>query len=133
MNNGFGTLESSFGRLDLLARDLRADLVRLEFLKPGDNDLGQVALLEAIGNLDGFFEFAFAQCTGDGGSKLAGLFTGRAVSHEAINHDADGVGGHDEQADNDGFRQGAHLPPKGGWIPTNGAAAFLKQIQRPYL
>src|SRR6185369_4600672 len=133
VNDSFGALESSLGCLDLFARNLRADLVRLEFLETSHDDLGQVALLEAVGNLDGFVQFSFAQSAGNCRCELARLFTGRAVSHQAVNHDTDGVGRHDEQADNDGFRQGPHLPPKGGGIPTNGAAAFLKQIQRPYL
>ena len=133
VHDGFGALESALGRLDLFARDLRADLVRLEFLQTGHDDLRQVALLEAVGNLYGFVQLAFAQRAGHRRSELARLFTGRAISHQAVDHDADGVGRHDEQTDDDGFRQGAHLPPKGGGIPTNGAAAFLKQIQRPYL
>src|ERR1035438_8856194 len=82
VNDGFGALERSLGRLDFLTRDLRADLVRLEFLQAGYDHLGQVALLEAVGNLYGFVQFPFAQRAGDRRSELARLFTGRAVRHQ---------------------------------------------------
>src|SRR5262249_2009262 len=102
--DGFGAIQSALRRFDLFTRNFRADLMRLELLQTGDDDLRQVRLLEPVGNLHCFFELAFAQSAGHGRGKLTRLLTRRAVGHQAIDHDADGVGGHDEQADNDGFR-----------------------------
>ena len=91
----------------------------LEFLKTGDDDFRQVASLVTIGNLDGFIELAFAQRAGDGRSKLPRLLAGSAVRHEPVDHDADRIGGHDEQTDHNATSQGAHLEPKVDGIPLN--------------
>ena len=48
----------------------------------GDN-LGQVALLVALGYLDGFVDLAFTQGASDGGSKGARLLTGCAERHRS--------------------------------------------------
>src|SRR5450432_3097423 len=92
VNDGFGALQSTFGRFDLFTRDLRADLVRLEFLETGHNHLRQMALFVAVGNLHRLIQFALAQCARHGWRERAGLFAGRAVSHQSIDHDADGIG-----------------------------------------
>ena len=70
VNDGFGAFEGALGSFDLFTRNLRADLVRLEFLQTGHDDLRQVALLVTVGNLDGFIQLAFAQRAGHGRSEL---------------------------------------------------------------
>ena len=57
-----------------------------ELLQAGDDDLGQVALLVALGNLDGFVDLAFTQGAGNGGSKGTRLLAGGAERHGAIDH-----------------------------------------------
>jgi len=132
MHDGFGAFESALRCFDLLTGNFGADLMSLEFLQTGHHNFGEVGLLEAVRNLYGFIQFAFAECARNGRSELPRLLTSRAVGHEAVDHDADGIGGHDKQADNDGFGQGTHLLPKGCRIPTY-RAAFLKKVQRPDL
>ena len=104
----------------------------LEFLQAGHHNLGEVGLLEPVGNFDGFIELAFAQSARDRRGKRPRLLARRAIGHQTIDHDTDRVGRHDEQADDDGFRQRAHLLPERSGIPTDGAA-FLKKVQRPDL
>ena len=89
MNDGFGALQSALGSFDGLARNLAAFLVRPEFHQASGDDLGQVALLVALGDLDGFVDLAIAQGPGNGGSERTRLFTRGAEGHRAINHDAD--------------------------------------------
>ena len=45
VNDGFGAFQSALGGFDLFTRNLRADLMRLEFLQTGHDDLRQMALL----------------------------------------------------------------------------------------
>ena len=59
--------------------DLSRFAVGLEFLQASGDDLRQVALLVALGNLDRFVDLAFAQGAGNGGSERARLLAGSAV------------------------------------------------------
>jgi hypothetical protein len=61
VNNGFGAFQSAARSFNIFTRDFRAHLVSLEFLQTSHNHFGQVALVEAVGNLDGFIQLAFAQ------------------------------------------------------------------------
>src|SRR4029077_18302420 len=55
VNNGFGAFQSALGGFNGFARDCaRRILVSVEFHQAGGNNLGQVALLIALGNFDGF-------------------------------------------------------------------------------
>src|SRR5947209_1199266 len=112
MDNGLSTLQGALAGFNLLAGNLAGIAMGLEFLEAGSYDFGQVALLVALGNTNGFIQLAFAQCSGNGGSKLARLFTGGAESDPTVNHHADGPCGHDEQDDNHGAGQPAHLLPQ---------------------
>ena len=64
VNDGFGTLQRALGGFDLLAGNVSGIAVGLELLQAGGDDLGQVALLVALGNFDGFIDLAFTQGAG---------------------------------------------------------------------
>ncbi len=104
---------------DLLARDVGGIAVGLELLQAGDHDLGQVALLVALGDFDGFVDLAFTQRAGNGGSKRARLLAGRAEGHGAIDHHANRPARHDEQNEDNDLGQNSHLFPEGDGIPTH--------------
>src|SRR5271157_3523182 len=87
--DGLSTLQSALGGLDLLARNVGGIAVGLELLQTRSNHLGQVALLVALADLDGFFDLAFTQGAGNGGSEGPRLFTRGAECHRAIDHHAD--------------------------------------------
>ena len=106
--------------------------MRLKFLQSGHNDLGQMALLVTIGDLDRLVEFTFAQRAGHGRSECAALLAGCTESHGPIDHDADGPRGHDEHEDNDRFRERSHLLPKVAEIPSR-SSLFLQKHESPYL
>ncbi len=99
----------------------RRNLVRLELLQARHYNLRQMALLVAIGDLDGFIQLAFAQRAGHGRSESARLLLGGVIRHEAVDHDADGIGGHEEQQNNDAAGQSAHLRPEVYGVPTYAA------------
>jgi hypothetical protein len=84
-----------------------------------------VALLVALGNLDGFIDAAIAQGAGNGGGEGPRLFAGGAIGHPAVDHHADGPAGHDEENDDNGARNPSHCFPQAQWIGRHGAAAFL--------
>src|ERR1022692_3704266 len=92
VHDGFGAFQSPLGGFDLFARDFRTDLMSLEFLQTGHHNLGEVALLVTVRDLDGFVQFALAQCAGHRRSKCARLFTCSAVRHQTVYHDANGIG-----------------------------------------
>ncbi len=90
MDNGFGALQSALGSFNGLARDgAGAILMSLEFHEAGGNNLGQMAFLVALGDLDGLVDAAIAQSPGNGRSESARLLASRAVCHGTVNHDAD--------------------------------------------
>src|SRR5271157_4041522 len=90
-----------------------------------------MAFLETVPDLYRLVELAFAERAGNRRSKQPRLFARRAVRHEPIDHDADGIRRHDEQKEHHALGQPTHLIPQGADIPTYGAA--LQQIKRPYL
>ena len=103
VHDGFGAFESALGSFDLFTRNFGAQLMSLEFLQTGHDNLGQMALVVAVGNLDGFVQLAFAQRAGNGRSELARLLARAVIGDQAVDHDADGPGRHEEQNDDDGF------------------------------
>src|SRR5437868_15491081 len=90
MDNGFRALQGALGGFDSLARDLTALLVSSELHEASSDDLGQMALLVALGNLDGFGDLAVAQRASHCRSELPGLVTSGVEGHPAIDHDAAG-------------------------------------------
>jgi len=78
-------------------------LVRTKFHEASGDYLGQMALLVALGNFDGFVNAAIAECAGHGRSKCPRLFARRAVCHGAVNHYTDRPARHDEEYDDDAF------------------------------
>ena len=69
MNDGFGALQSALGGFDRSPGISADSPVGPEFLQASGDDLRQVALLVALGDLDGFVNLAFAQRAGNGGAK----------------------------------------------------------------
>jgi hypothetical protein len=51
--------------------------VSLELLKPGHHNLGEMAFLILLGNVDGFVNLSFLQATSNQRSKLARLLSSR--------------------------------------------------------
>src|SRR5262249_4019852 len=118
--------ESALRRFDRLARNLaRAVLMRLEFHQAGGHNLGQVALLVALGNFDGFIDLALAQRASNSGSEGARLDARGVEGHPAVNHHADRPARHDEE--NEGYElcQNSHLMTHGNQVPTG--TAFLQK------
>src|SRR5262249_21707735 len=97
VDNGFRTLQSALTGFNLITGNFVGIAVRLEFLQAGGDNLGQVALLIALGYANGFIKLAVTQRAGNGGSELPRLFTGSVESHPTIDHHADRPGGHDQQ------------------------------------
>ena len=89
----------------------------LEFGKAGGNHLCDVALLVALGDGDGFVEFAFPQGARNLLNEYAGLFACRAVHQHAIDHDAERPGGQKKQNAYDYFRDNTHTAPHRPQIP----------------
>src|ERR1035437_10018365 len=119
VNNGFSTLQSTLGSFDLLTRNVVGIAVGSELLQASDDDLRQMALLVALGDLDGFLNLAFTQGAGNRGSKSTRLLASRTECHGAIDHDANRPARHDEQNENNDLGQNPHLSPEGDWIPAH--------------
>src|SRR5207253_6966043 len=60
VNDGFGALQSALGSFNGFARNFAALLVSAEFHQAGGDHLGQMALLVALGDPDGFINLAIA-------------------------------------------------------------------------
>ena len=106
VHDGFGALQSALGGFDGLARDFAGlSWWAWNSMQASGDNLGQVALLVALGNLDGFVDLAIAQRAGHGRSKRARLLAGGAEGHPAVDHDADRPARHDEQNDDHDLRQ----------------------------
>src|SRR5208282_219341 len=120
VDDGLGALQSALGSLNGLAGDCSgAILVSLEFHQASGDNLGQMALLVALGDLDGFVDAAVAQGSSYGGGEGARLLAGRVVCHGAIDHDTDRPARHDEQDDDHDLRNDTHLLPERNRIPTH--------------
>src|SRR5208282_3036697 len=90
VDDGFSALQSALRGFNGLAGDgAGAILVSLELHQASSHNLGQMALLVALGNLDGLVDTAIAQGSGDCGSEGARLLASCVVCHGAIDHDAD--------------------------------------------
>src|SRR5580692_9266679 len=126
VDDGFGAFQSALGGFNGFARDCaRRILVSLEFHQASGHNLGQVALLVAFGNLDGFVNAAIAQRAGYGRGERTRLFASRAIGHPAIDHHANRPPRHDEENGNYGPGNPSHCLPQAQWIGRHGAAAFL--------
>src|SRR5205085_9586132 len=106
----FRTIQASLRCSDFLTSKV-AFLMSPKLLQTRYDYLREVALLVAIGNLDGFGELAFTQRAGDCRSKCARLTRSGLERDQAVNHDADGPSRHDEHGDNDGLTEPRHLVP----------------------
>jgi hypothetical protein len=104
--------------------------VGLELLKTGGNNLRQVALLVAVGNLDGLINLAVLQRAGNRRGEGAGLAAGGREGQRAVNHDADGPAGHDEQNSDDRQRRPCHLLKHREQIPADGGFRLLEEQDR---
>src|SRR5271165_5638776 len=80
VDDGFGAFQGALGGFNGFARDrARGILVGLELHQAGGHNLGQMALLVALGNLDGFVDAAIAQSTGNCRSERTRLLASRAI------------------------------------------------------
>src|SRR2546427_11552591 len=84
-----------------------------EFLQTGLHNLCQVAALVLLGDTDGFLNLSFLEAAGNGGGKFTRLFSGLAEGNVAVDHHADGTGGHDWQQNEDDFCHPSHVCPHG--------------------
>src|SRR6185312_16382615 len=71
MNDCLGTLEGALGALDLLLGDVATGTEAAELLQAGSNNLRQVRLLGAVGDLDCLVETAILQRAGNLGREFA--------------------------------------------------------------
>jgi hypothetical protein len=72
-----------------------------ELLQAGSHNLGQVGLLAAVGNLDGFFQLAVLQCAGNLGRELARLLAGGGEVQVTVDHHGQRPDRLDEKDDDD--------------------------------
>src|SRR5579872_1913047 len=117
--DGFGAFQRAFRGFDLFTGNLGAELMGSEFLQTGDDNLGQVALVITVGDLDRFIELAFTESAGNRRGKLPRLFASTVVGQQTIDHDTDGPGGHEEQNDDDGPGRPAHIAPHSARVKTD--------------
>src|SRR5581483_1338507 len=104
-------LKGALRSFDGFARNVTALLVGTEFHEASGDNLGQVALLVALGDFNGFVDLSIPQGASDCRSKCPRLLTGGAESHPAVDHHAKRPAGHDEENDNDRARDPSHLLP----------------------
>src|SRR5713101_1671859 len=126
VHDGHGALQAALGRFDdvRIGNLLRS---RLEFGEPGGHHLGDVALLVALGDGDGFVQLAVFQCPGNLLNEHARLLARGAVHQRAVNHHAERVDGEDEKDDDHRTRQSAHLGPHGPEIPARAGCRLEEQ------
>src|SRR5207302_9498259 len=94
MDDRFGALQGALRGLNGFARNLTTLLMSTELHQASSNDLGQMALFSARGNLDGFVSFAVAKRSGDRRGECPRLLTRCAKCHGAVNHHTDGPARH---------------------------------------
>ena len=98
VHDGDGAFEAALGSFDhFFIVDLRGS--RLEFGEARRDNLGDVALLVALGDGDRFVELVVLQRAGDLLHENAGLLARRAVHQRTVDHDAHRPRGHNEQND----------------------------------
>src|SRR5690348_3123827 len=128
VNDGDGALKAALGRFyDFGIRHLSRG--GLELGESSGHDFGNVALLVALGDGDGFVQLVVLQGSRDLLNEHARLLTSSAVHERAVNHDTNRPGGHDEQNDDYNLRGDVHGVPHAADIPAHFAAAFLQQQQ----
>src|SRR5690349_20135389 len=104
MDDGNRALETALGSVDDVGiRYLLRS--RLKFREAGGDELGDVALLVAFGNRDGFIELAVLERTGHLLHEDAGLLASRTVHQGAVNHDSERINGKKKQDYDHGQRQ----------------------------
>src|SRR5882762_65135 len=119
MDDGDGALQTALGSVnDVGVRNLLRG--RLELGEAGGDNLGDVALLIAFGNGDGFVELAFLEGAGHLLHEDTGLLARRAVHQGAVNHHAEGIDRKNEQDEDDNFYQGGHRPPHAAEVKCGG-------------
>src|SRR5262249_38002273 len=128
VNDGFRPLQCALGRLDLVLGYCAAAAKVAELLKTGGDDFGQMRLLVAIGHFHCLIELAFLQSTGNAGSKLTRLLAGCAEIEPAVDDDGQRPDRHDEQNDDDGLGQIAHIVPEIEWAEAD--CLLLEKGQR---
>ena len=106
--------------------------MRPKFLQASHDNLGQMALVVTVGDLDGFVQLAFAQRAGHGRSELARLLAGAVIGDQAIDHHADRPCRHEEQQDDHESGRPAHLSHMLAKVEID-TGAFLQKHERPYL
>src|SRR5882672_11273870 len=93
--------------------------VSTEFLQTGFHNLCQVAALVLLGDADGFLDLSFLEAAGDGGSKFTRLFARLAERDVAIDHHADGPGGHYCKQNDDASGHPSHVGPHGTQVEAD--------------
>src|SRR5205807_10319904 len=125
MDDGHGALQAALRRVnDVGVRNLLRS--RLELGETRGDHLGDVALLIALGNSDGFVELAVLESTGNLLHEDARLLASRAVHKEAVNHDAEGIDGENKEDEYNDERERAHVLEHVAQIEA-GCASFLQQ------
>ena len=124
MDDGLGTLKGALGAGDGLFRGRAAG--GAEFLQAGSDNLSQVGLLVAVGDLDGFLKLGILEGAGDLGSELAGLLAGRGEVEIAIDHHGQRPDGLDEEQDSDGASQPSHVFPQPHGAEADCLLTFLE-------
>src|SRR5208283_3713441 len=110
VNNGDGTLQAALGGFD----DFRVrNLLRsgLEFREAGGDNLGDVALLVALGDGDCFIELAILESARNLLNEQARLLARIVVHEEAVNHDTERVHREDEENNDDDLGEESHGSP----------------------
>jgi hypothetical protein len=79
-----------------------------------------MTLLIAFGDGDGFVELAFLEGAGNLLHEDTGLLARRTVHQRAVNHDAEGIDGKDEQNKHHDERESTHRVQHAAQIPAGG-------------
>jgi hypothetical protein len=110
VNDGFGALQCAARALDRRFAGHSAGSTKL--LQTGRNNLSQVRLLVAIGDLDRLFKLAVLERTGNLRRKFARLFAGGGEVQVTVDHNGQRPDRLDEQED--GYRacQPPHVLPQ---------------------
>ena len=99
------------GSFDRFARDLLALGMGLEFMKPGDEHLGQVALVVLLTESDRFVDLPLFQAFCHGRGESAGLLPCLSVGDPPFDHDTDRVGRHDGKHEYNALGDPSHRVP----------------------
>src|SRR5208283_26464 len=116
VHDGDGALETAFGGFDDFGL---GDLLRgrLELRKTGGDNLGDVALLVALGDGNGFVEFAILEGARHLLHEHTRLLARVVVHEEAVNHDTEGIHRKAEKNNDHDLGEHAHRTPHGTKVP----------------